>query len=190
MKYAEPDMTPVQERKKLAVGDPLRIRLVTFIQSSERRDWTVKELAEELGATANGLYYHLRVLEEAQLVTTTGHKVVDRFAERTYGSVAPEDMLADWDVNRPEELAPYFDSLLELAKADVRAALFDLARDVESGGKEDWWRAGVQKRSWTLSARDAKAFNKRLFALLAEFHERQVPSKGVRLNVTCAYGQH
>lgn len=184
----------IQERKRGAAADAVRVRLITFLQTSDRADWTVKELAEALTVTANGLYYHLRVLVEAQLVAVTGHKVVDRLAERTYGPVAPEEMVTDWSMGRPQELVPYFDGLLDLAKADVQAALFDAARNYEDTGEEAWWRVGVQKRTWTLPPDSVKEFNKRIFALLAEFQTRSNDASGepdtVRLNVSCAYGQH
>jgi len=53
-------------KRRKAAGDPVRQRVLD--QFYDGHDRTAKELSTALGLGVNGLYYHLRILEEANLI--------------------------------------------------------------------------------------------------------------------------
>lgn len=71
-----------------------------------------QRLAVALGLGTNGLYYHLRILEEAQLIVPTGGRPGPKGIERTYRLA--DNQHVDWELD--EDLVMLFASLLEAAK--------------------------------------------------------------------------
>lgn len=63
------------------VADPLRLRLLELLRQEPQ---TVTELAEALGVARTRLYYHVRLLERAGLVTVAETNVVAGITEKRY----------------------------------------------------------------------------------------------------------
>lgn len=65
------------------LADPVRMRI---LEAMVRRleEWTVKELARALGASATKLYYHVNLLEEHGLVATASTRIVSGIVEKRY----------------------------------------------------------------------------------------------------------
>lgn len=162
-------------RKKLrAVDEPIRMRL---LQKLERGgEWTAKELADAIRAGANGLYYHLKILEDAGFIQSAGARVVGRQHERLYCAAPEEDRLLLWDLSDPVQYAKHLTSLLEVAKFDVEEAVFEQAAAIEAGTPRPL-RALVQSPEITTTADEVWEFHKRLTALLTEFRDRAKKSK-------------
>ncbi len=76
-----------EPRRLSALASPLRIELVGALQT--RGPSSIRELADELGRPADGLYHHLRILLKAGLVVETSRRKVGRRSEAVYGLVAP-----------------------------------------------------------------------------------------------------
>ena len=63
------------------VADPLRLRLLEALRRAPR---TVTELADDLGVARTRLYYHVRLLEGAGLVSVAATSVVSGITEKRY----------------------------------------------------------------------------------------------------------
>src|SRR4051812_35071675 len=98
-------------KRRRAAGDATRQRLMRAL-SEQDLEWTAKELADELRVGVNGLYYHLRVLEDAELIEEGAGRSGDRGMERTY---RPTDKwLVTHELN--EDLIHAYHAILEVAK--------------------------------------------------------------------------
>jgi DNA-binding transcriptional ArsR family regulator len=67
------------------VADPLRLRLLALLR---RAPATAKELARSLGTPLKGLYYHLALLEEHELLRVRATRVVSGIIEKQYEATA------------------------------------------------------------------------------------------------------
>lgn len=152
-------------KRRKAAADPVRQRVMAKFYGD--RDWTAKELAASLGLGVNGLYYHLRLLEDAQLIVPTAGRPGDRGMERTYRLAANQHV--DFELN--EDLALAFTALLEAAKHDVTEAVYDaIAGD---DGAEDSWRpfVGVNSPAFDTTHEEIAEFGRRVFELVREFRD-------------------
>lgn len=155
------------QRRRRAASDPVRLRIIERLGAGDQ--WTAKQLARELGVGANGLYYHLRVLEEAGLIKVVGTKATGRMVERVYGKA--EDQRVTWDMHEPLELAIHLGAILEGAKARAEEAIFDLARRAEAGELQPGFLT-FNAPSFETSREEIAAFGKQVWELQQEFRQR------------------
>jgi DNA-binding transcriptional ArsR family regulator len=102
------------ERRR-ALSDPLRLRIREAVSFEPR---TVKELGSALGVEPNRLYYHLRILEGAELIEVTGTNAEGRMTEKIYGPAGGSfgNELPGQD---PVERAVFFGSILDATKSEL-----------------------------------------------------------------------
>ena len=173
----------MQKRRK-AAADPVRQRILERFY--EDRDWTAKELAQALGLGANGLYYHLRILEDAELITVAGTRSPGKMVEKTYRFA--ENMHVDWELD--ENLAMVFASLLEVAKHDTAEVIYDAARIAEAG--ETAGRlpiVDVSAPAFTTTAEEVSEFYERLRALVSEFRSRAADLRQIEQGTPASWRQ-
>lgn len=114
------------------VADPLRLRLLELLR---REPQTAKELAAALGVAQTKLYYHLRLLEERELVRVVETRVVSGIIEKRYGVTAyrlsVDRALLSPSAPAPDEgLGAFLSLVLDEARGEIersiRAGLIDL----------------------------------------------------------------
>lgn len=152
-------------KRRKAGADPIRMRILE--RCYENRDWTAKELALALGLGTNGLYYHLRILEDAQLIVSTGGRPGPKAIERTYRLA--ENQHVDWELD--EDLAMLFVSLLEAAKFDVTEAVYEARAAVEAG-EEPPPALGVHAPTITTTRDEIRAFYDEVKKLVTKYRSR------------------
>lgn len=103
------------------MSDPLRVRAWEALGEGEL---SANELGARLGVDANRLYYHLRQLEDADLIEVAGVRKAVKGTERLY-RVTDRGTGPQLAHGGPDERALFFGSLLEATKADLEAAVFD-----------------------------------------------------------------
>src|SRR5947208_11516200 len=69
--------------RRRAVADPARFQILGLLQRTGS-GMTAKELAERMGKDTNRLYYHLRILEDADLIESTESRPAGRMLERVF----------------------------------------------------------------------------------------------------------
>lgn len=96
-----------------------------------RPEWPAKELARELGVNPNGLYYHLRIMEDAGLISVADPQTPGRVSERLYvaGDLTQRVI---WDSKDPLEMSTYMAATLEAGKVGAEDAIYQMARDLEA----------------------------------------------------------
>ena len=156
----------LMRKRRKAAAEPVRQRILDRFY--EDRDWTAKELADALGLGVNGLYYHLRILEDAELIEAAGTRAPGKMVEKTYRIAGNRHI--DWELD--EDLAMVFASLLEAAKHDTAEAVYDLARQAEESGDHRLPVVDVSAPSFTTTSEEASEFYERLRALVREFRAR------------------
>ena len=177
------------DTKKKALADPLRQRLLLQFYAS--RDWTAKELSDAVGVRANGLYYHLKILEDAGFISVVGSQASGRMVERLYRGTNPGQKIT-WDIqNQPVDFALHLGTLLEVARADVQDAVYETAANMANGS--DRMLAWVESPAFDTSPDEIDEFRLRLKALVQEFRDRAKATAGdagpddrKRLNFTYA----
>ncbi|MCC6926082.1 helix-turn-helix domain-containing protein [Novosphingobium sp.] len=135
-------------RKRPLVSDPAQIRLLSSSVRQELVDTLsalggeaeIAQLAEHLGRPADGLYYHMRMLDVAGLVRevpgTAGHKQRFRLAEpggfplRLGYDLGPQG-------NGPE-LLRFAKAMLQVAGSDFENAITDDAAITEGPERTLW----------------------------------------------------
>ncbi|HVE91899.1 MAG TPA: helix-turn-helix domain-containing protein [Actinomycetota bacterium] len=152
--------------KRRAAADPLRLRILELFGYRER--WTAKELARELGIGANGLYYHLRILEEAGLLSVVDRQAGERMVERVYGMT--DNQRITWDIRRPDELAIHLSAMVEGARARAEQALYEKASLAEVGKPPGF--ITFNRLAFTTTVDEIIEFNTRIQSLLKEFRDR------------------
>lgn len=160
--YAE---SGVNDKRRKAASDPLRVRILHLL-SYPPRELTVRDLASELGVAANGLYYHLKMLEEAEMIQVAEVRPIGRTAERVYRHV---EYRVKWDWAQPDDLALLFGSLSEIARQDVTAAVYAHSHERASRKVPRSLSPSVQAPTWTLPVADRDAFLERMRALQDEY---------------------
>jgi DNA-binding transcriptional ArsR family regulator len=152
-------------KRRKAGADPVRMRILE--RCYEDRDWTAKELAVALGLGTNGLYYHLRILEDAQLIVPTAGRPGPKGIERSYRLA--DNQHVDWELD--EDLVMLFASLLEAAKFDVTEAVYEARAAVEAG-EEPPPALGVSAPAITTTRYEIYSFYEELRKLIAKYRTR------------------
>jgi len=114
------DSVDLLRRQRRAFTDPIRMRIRSALAGGPK---TAKSLGGELGVVPNRLYYHLRILEAAELIDVAGTQATGRMVEKIYknrggnfGSELPGD--------DPAEVAAFYGALLDLTKEELQDLAF------------------------------------------------------------------
>lgn len=157
-----PDELMAKRRK--AAGDVTRQRVMRLL--SEDEEWTAKELADALDVSVNGLYYHLRVLEAAELIAPGGGRQGPSGLERTYR--AGETWLVTHELN--EDLILTYHAILENAKYEAAQATYRQIALNEKGKALP--HVAVRCPGFQTTHEEIVEFDARLWDLIAEFRSR------------------
>ena len=149
-----------------ALSDPLRVRIREVLATGEK---TVKQLGSELGIEPNRLYYHLRILEAADLITVAGTTATGRMVEKVYATTS-ESYGNELSGDDPIDKITFFHALLDATKADLTDVIVEQARQVEAG--EPRQTARLLKGIVAASLPDIIEFAERFEQLLNEYGER------------------
>lgn len=100
----------------------------------------MKELGSALGVEPNRLYYHLRILEAADLIEVTGVKAEGRMTEKIYGAAAGS-FGSELPGPDPVERAVFFGSILDATKSELTEIV--LGRGDKGGARASLLRGVV-----------------------------------------------
>ncbi len=149
-------------KRRRAAGDVTRQRAMRLLEDG--RSWTAREMAEALDVGVNGLYYHLRILEDAELIQPGRPK--KGVAERAYEK--SERWLVTHELN--EDLILAYDAILETAKYECADAVRQQMRAVAEDTPVPHIAVGAS--GFATTAAEIHEFAERLAALEREFRER------------------
>ena len=159
------------------ITDPLRLRMLELLRQRSR---TVTELAELLDVPRTKLYYHVRLLEEHELVAVDKTRVVSGITERHFRATAyrlsVDKSLLGTASGAGSPLELFLSVVLDEAASDilraVDAGLIDLGRTREDTIRQ---RSLLLGRTWfRFTEKDLREFSERYDALIAEFADRAV----------------
>lgn len=149
-------------KRRRAAGDVTRQRVMGLLH--DEQSWTAREMADSLDVGVNGLYYHLRVLEEAELIQPARPK--SGSTERAYEK--GEKWLVTHELN--EDLILAFNAILETGKYECADAVRQQIRAVAEDLPEPFVTVNAPRFATTSS--EIREFAERLSALVTEFWER------------------
>lgn len=158
-----------------AIRDPAHIRLLASPVRQELVDTlaslggeaSVAELSEQLGRPADGLYYHLQLLAESELVREGEGAAGERIFRLAGSAGAPLRLAYDLaDEQAAAALAAYAKGLAQVAERDFQAALKQPGVEVEGPARQLW---AARNKGWLNAAElaEANALLERLCDLLS-----------------------
>jgi DNA-binding transcriptional ArsR family regulator len=160
------------------IADPLRLRLLELIRQQPR---TVTELADLLDAPRTKLYYHVKLLEEHDLIAVDTTRVVSGITEKRYRVTAyrltvdkailgdPDSASAPLDVF----LSVILDEVATEIRRSVDSGLIDLDRTHHDTPAP---RSLTIGRSWyAFDEADVARFRDRFEAFRREFEAQRIP---------------
>jgi DNA-binding transcriptional ArsR family regulator len=155
-------------KKRKAYSDPVRLRIIECLAAQGER--TAKQLGEAVGVETNRLYYHLRILEGAELVKIGGAEATRTGAERIYSAATPYGAGNELPGVDPVERVLFFSSILDATKSEISDIVFEQARQTDAGEQP---LAARMIRGALYGRHEAiDEFASRFAALLDEFNER------------------
>jgi DNA-binding transcriptional ArsR family regulator len=154
----------LMKKRRRAAGDATRLRIIRLIRGD--RDWTAKELAEALGVGSNGLYYHLRVLEDAELITAGAGRPSPSGLEKTYQK--SENLLVTHELN--DDLILVYHSYMEVTKYECEQGVYRQIAAVRAGEPAPFIASAMP--GFGTTAAEILEFHERLQQLLQEFRAR------------------
>lgn len=117
------------------VADPLRLRVLELLR---RAPQTVTELAEAIGVARTRLYYHIRLLEGAGLVTVAETRVVAGITEKRYRVTAyrlsVDRSLLGQSASGPATLDVLLSVILDEVAGEIMRAVASGLLDLGDGG--------------------------------------------------------
>lgn len=149
-----------------AMSDPLRVRIREVLATGEK---TVKQLGSDLGIEPNRLYYHLRILEHAELVTVAGTTASGRMVEKVYATTS-ESFANELSGEDPIDKITFFHALLDATKADLTDVIVEQARQAQAG--EPRLTARLLKGVVAATLTDIDELAERVDQLLDEYANR------------------
>ncbi len=131
----------------LAISSPIRAKIVTILEN--RNEYSVREIAEELGMRVESIYYHVHQLVNAGLLVRTRQRPATTRSEAAYRLLARQ-ICVDWKNTAP----PYRSALKKAVRVAHRLSerVMEEAldnRDCSFGGMKAGAR--VQQESVRLS---------------------------------------
>lgn len=142
-----------------SLASPVRLELVDTL-AAFGGEATVAGLADQLGRHADGLYYHLRVLERAGLIVEASNAHTTERVYRLAGDVDGPLRLrykTGPDDNR-DAIAKYLSGLVKITDTDIKAAL-SMDDVVVDGKARELWAA--RNKGW-VSQQDLLEINRLL----------------------------
>jgi len=163
------------------IADPMRLKILQLLEIPEGPR-TVKLIGAALKLPPTKLYYHINLLEERGLIRVASTRVVSGIIEKQYEAVATH-FTVDQALLAPtmREAGESFDILLGAAldsvKIEIRTGIDTglIVTDKEAGPPHH--RLFVANQGLALTPARARAFRKRVEALL---HEFEAPAAGER----------
>lgn len=161
------------------IADPVRLKILQLLENPDGPR-TVKLIGAALKVPPTKLYYHINLLEERGLIRVASTRVVSGIIEKQYEAVAT-NFTVDQALLAPtlREAGGSFDLLLgaalESVKLEIRAGIDSglILADKEAAPAHH--RLFVANQGLALTPARARAFRKRLEALL---HEFEAPGAG------------
>lgn len=161
------------------IADPTRLKILQLLENPDGPR-TVKLIGAALKAPPTKLYYHINLLEERGLIRVASTRIVSGIIEKQYEAVATH-FTVDQALLAPtlREAGGSFDILLGAAldsvKLEIRAGIDSglIVTDKEAAPAHH--RLFVANQDLALTPARARAFRKRLEALL---HEFEAPGAG------------
>ena len=163
------------------IADPLRLRVLELLRQEPR---TVTELAELLDVQRTKLYYHVKLLEEHDLIVVDETRLVSGITEKRYRVTAyrlsvdksmfgaPDFGDAPLDVF----LSMILDEVATEIRRSVRSGLIDLEFTHEDVIAPR--RVTIGRRWFRFSDVDVEEFRRRYAELSREFEDRAVDDGG------------
>jgi DNA-binding transcriptional ArsR family regulator len=117
------------------ISDPLRLNILEIVRESNHQGnlVSVKQLAEELGIPQGKLYYHVRLLEQHQLLQVAETRVVSGILEKLYRTSALRYMVSNELLTsveaRGESIFTTFSGLFNSVLMDVQQSLRKLPEE-------------------------------------------------------------
>ena len=161
---AKIDETLMKKRQR-AAGDATRLRITRLLGNVE---WTARELAEALGVGTNGLYYHLRVLEDAELIAPGAGRATSSGMEKTYKK--SDRWLVTHELN--EDLILVYKSYCEVMKHECEQAVYRQIEAVQADTPVPYLNSGLP--GFATTPEEIAEFGERLRALVEEFRTRAI----------------
>lgn len=153
---------------------PLRLRIVEALRSAPG-PLTVKELAAALGTTQTKLYYHVNLLEGANLIRVAATRLVSGIVEKRYAAttyrLSVDRALLSREASGDDGLEVLLSIILDQARTEIRrsvaAGLIDLKTWQSDARNPDSLILG---RKWLLlTAEQLAVFHRRLDDVLEAF---------------------
>ena len=166
------------------LSDPTRLEIMKYIGDENKRGkrCTVKNLAKLMGVPPTKLYYHIKLLEEHELLVVGDTRIVSGIIEKHYQVVALEITLSQSALSTqtgPKDLAleEIFSSISQIVNSSVHNTRTSLITkyEEERAAKEGGPPAGkqvamhVSRDDFLLSHEEAERFKERLISLMQEF---------------------
>lgn len=158
------------------VADPLRLRVLARLRRGQA---TAKQLAADLDTPLKGLYYHLGLLEEHQLIRVAATRVVSGIIEKQYTVTAyrisvARALFAPEVAGAHAGLDVFLSFVLDHAHVEIQrsiaAGLINPAAPTPAAGGLNLGRLWMR-----LAPAERDELDQRLHDLHAEFAARQAP---------------
>ena len=167
------------------VADPIRARILETMATRPSGSWSVREIAEDLGAPQTRLYHHVDLLVRHHLIRPVERRIVSRIVETRYRIAAHSIQLdpAMFATSRLEPatagpagapdatIAAAFDAARRDAETAVQRGLVELDDDAAPAHR----RMVIDRVVMTLSPERAAELHERLFAIADEFGDDAAP---------------
>ncbi|RAG86743.1 hypothetical protein DN069_04950 [Streptacidiphilus pinicola] len=184
------DLRIVEDVETLkALADPLRIAILQTMSGADRRSWTAKELAAELGEPQTKLYRHLKHLEEAGLILVAETRVVSGILEQRYAVAQRRIQLgADFIAGTVTGSSEGQQATLDVVQAALSSYEQELVKALRSGrihldDVDESRRPLLMVADYRMSPDRAESYRRRLRQLADELEAEPHDPDGVPVNV-------
>ena len=147
------------------IADPFRMKIIEAIGRSRA---TVKMIGARLGENVHKLYYHIKLLEEHELIVPVETNLVSGIVEKTYSVAAKRfeikrDLLSAGDDGKAE--------IMQVAKSILESALESLHRAFEAGriGMSDDKRTVIAQSALYLTTSQAEELAEKLQSIPEDY---------------------
>ncbi|MBH0115267.1 winged helix-turn-helix transcriptional regulator [Salinibacterium sp. NG253] len=115
-----------------ALANPVRLTMLTLLRD---REWTMAELATELGLRKGSISYHLRVLERAGIVRQSGERNV-RGGHQQLWALSAASMAGSPESTTPRSRSAVLRALASQMEASASQRLLVCPARLDAAGKE------------------------------------------------------
>jgi DNA-binding transcriptional ArsR family regulator len=150
------------------LADPVRLRIHFELEQPR----TVKELAAALDMPQTRLYYHVKLLERAGLITVVSRRTVSGIEERTYRTAATSTLVSPALGAELAETGAVA-ALLQMAAAQLEIAFQDSEHPI---GHPESSVIGLNMGAVKLRPDQVEEFQTKIFGVLAEYVDSDDPA--------------